>query len=93
MTWMIVKIIVAVIVLTAFFTWTMVWFVRSSMSENPTVRRRLQLVDGLISVGVAAYYALPAQGKQSKLALMVSGLIIALWLFRGARFLLHREKA
>jgi len=91
MTWTIVKLIVAVIVLTAFFTWTMVWVVRSSMSENTRVRRRLQLADGLISVATAAYYGLVA--KQSKLALIMAGLIIALWLFRVTRFFLHGEKA
>jgi len=91
---MIVKIIVGVFVLTAFFVWTMIWFIRSSVSENPRVRRRLQFVDGLMSVGIAMSCALgAANGKERNLALIVSGVVIALWLFRVARMLLHREKA
>jgi len=43
--WMIVRIIVGGALVTLFFTWTMVWFIRSSMSENPKVRRRLQFVE------------------------------------------------
>jgi len=48
---------------------------------------------GLMSGGIATFYALSAaNGKERKLALIVSGLVIALGLFRGARVLLHREK-
>ncbi len=46
-----------------------------------------------MSGGIATFYALSAaNGKERKLALIVSGLVIALGLFRGARVLLHREK-
>ena len=68
----------------------MVWYARSSMSENPRVRRRLQVVEGLMSVGTAAFYALRAENRNSTLALMVVGLVVALWVFRGLRFLLRR---
>lgn len=94
MTWMIVRTIVGVLVVTAFFVWMMLWFIRSSMSENPRVRRRLQFVDGLISVGIATAYAVsPPNGKDRQVAIAISGLVIALWLFRGAKAFLHRDKA
>ena len=93
---MIVRIIVGVLVLTACIMWTMVWFISSSLSENPRVRRRLQFVDAFISLGIGIPYAFAlgaANGKERKLAFTISGLVIALWLFRGAKALLHRDNA
>jgi hypothetical protein len=43
-----------------------------------------------MSVGTAAFYALRAENRNSTLALMVVGLVVALWVFRGLRFLLRR---
>ena len=92
MTWMIAKVVVGVLVLTAFFTWTMVWFVSSWTSENPKVRRRVQFADGLVSLGMAVFYGLRAlTGKESKLALIWSALVIALWVFRTAKSLFYRH--
>jgi hypothetical protein len=90
---MVVRTIVGVLVVTVFFIWTMLWFIRSSLSENPRVRRRLQFADGLISVGIATGYALsPTSGKDRHLAVAISGLVIVLWLFRGAKALLRRAE-
>jgi len=76
-----VRIIVGVLVVTAFFIWTVLWFIRSSLSENPRVRRRLQFVDVLISLGTTTPYAFSAaNGKERKLAVIVCGLVIALLL-------------
>jgi hypothetical protein len=94
MTWMIVKIIIGVAAVTAFFTWTMWWYIRSSVSENPKIRGRGELVSGLMSLGLAVYYVVQAaKGKEPKLAGILFGLVIAWWLFCGAIFLLRRKKA
>jgi hypothetical protein len=91
MTWMISKAIIAGILLTAFFTSAIVWYAKSSMSTNPRARLRLYVVESLMVLGIAVLYLRSANGRDSKLALMVAALVIASWLFRGARHLLRKN--
>jgi uncharacterized membrane protein YbaN (DUF454 family) len=94
---MILNIIIAIVAVaasTGLFTWAMVWFARSSMSEDSTLRRRARFAEVLMSVAVGALYGATAQNaKERKIGALVVGFILAAWLFRGARLLLGKGKA
>jgi hypothetical protein len=91
------RIIVAVIavpILAALFAWSTAWYVRSTMSQSPEVRRRAWLVEILMSLGVftLCLATTPTTNRERHAYLFVLGLIAATWLFRGARLLLHKRK-
>ena len=93
MAWTIFKVIVAVSLTTVFFTYAMVWYIRSSMSEDLAVRRRLHIVDSLVFFAIAGFSILhPANRIELTVALIVSGLVVALWLWRGVRFFAQRRR-
>ncbi|HKR82953.1 MAG TPA: hypothetical protein VJS37_02190 [Terriglobales bacterium] len=93
MPWTILKIIVTVTFGTLFFTYAMVWYVRSSLSEDLAVRRRLRIVDGVVCLVIAGFSILhPANKSELTVALIVSGLVVALWLWRGVRFFRRRTE-
>jgi hypothetical protein len=86
--------IVAVLASTGLFTWALVGGIRSSMSEDIRVRRRFRIFEVLTSGAVALLCAARADNpKEQKLALAVIAVIIAAWIFRGARLLLAKGKA
>ena len=87
------KVIIGVSFASAFFTYAMVWYVRSSLSENLGVRRRLHIADSLLILAMAGIYILhPANRTELIVALMMSGLVVVVWLWRGVRFVHRRRK-
>ena len=86
--------IVAVAAATGAFTGAMVWWVQSSTSEDAQVRRHAWLVEVLMSSGVIAISApLSKSPTERKLTFATVGVLIAVWLFRSARYLIARRKA
>ena len=91
---MISRIIVAVIavpIMAALFAWLTAWYVRSTMSHDPRLRRRAWAVEILMSLGVFTLCVTTTQptNKEWQAYLLVLGLIAAIWLFRGVKLLLR----
>jgi hypothetical protein len=93
MAWTILKIIITVGLTTLLFTYAMVWYVRLCISNDLRIRRRLHIVDSLLFLAIAGFSILhPANRTELKMALIVSGIVVALWLWRGVRFFVHRNE-
>ncbi len=94
MNFRIVIVIIAVPIIAAAFAWSTAWYVRSTMSQDPRVRRRAWVADILISLSTftLCVATAPPNSKQRYAYLLVLGLIAAVWLFRGLRLLLQKRK-
>ncbi len=94
MIWKIILAVVAVAAGTAYMTGGIVWYVTSSLSENPKKRRRAQLMDCLLSLGLATIYVLrAAKGEEPKVAGIMFGLVIPFCLYRVVRLLLQEAES
>lgn len=85
--------IVTVIASTGFFTLSVVWLVRSSLSEDMRVRRIARIVE--VSTGLVVLALSVASAKtqtERKLGLITVAVILAVWLFRGIRQVLAPGK-
>jgi len=93
MNFRIIVAVVAVPVLTAIFAMAIVWLARASTSEDPTVRRQLRFVEVAMFLAIAGLSVVTAESaKDRKWALIAIGIVLAVWSFRGVRFLLARPK-
>jgi len=84
--------IASVPVLTAIFALSIAWYARSLTSENSRARCYARIAESLIWLPLLAIYAVTENGQMRKLAIACLCFVLALWLFRGARFLLHKRK-
>lgn len=94
---MIYNLIVAVIavpVLTASFALAILWYVRSSTSENTKGRQQIRFVEVVLSLGVfmLSVATTPPSSKQWRAYLPVLGFVASMWAYRRAKILLNRRK-
>ena len=86
--------VMAVPVLTAIFALAIMWFARASANQDPRVRHQLRFVEVAMFLTLAGLSVVTAESaKDRKWALIAIGIVLAVWSFRGVRFLLARSKA
>jgi len=73
------------------FSFAIYWWVRSSMSENANASRRARIAEVAMWLAMMALYAVTENGRAQKLIIALIAFVLAGWLFRGARFLLHKR--
>ncbi len=90
----IAAVIVGCLAAAGFITLAAAWYAGSSMSVDASVRRRVQLVEALMGFAILSFSAATSQNaRDRKLALVLIGVIVAAWMFRGAKLLLTRRRA
>jgi hypothetical protein len=78
----------------AFTAWALFLFAKASTSAESKVRRGVRFLEILMFSLLSGFYVLTAQsGKERKPVLLVIGLWVGVWLFRGARVLMARRNA